>query len=211
MNEENMILVRLADGRTTPVSEFEGLRVEFFGKGNVIEIDEGSVFQNCHFRARDTCHISIGRTNPRGLKSTSVDMLGAIGCSLTIGEDASIESARFAMASDRDLSVTIGRGCLMSSNIVFRATDGHVILSKESGKLLNESKPIVIGDNVWIGAGVTILKGARVSNDSIIGTMAVLSRKFEEPNVAIAGNPAAVVRRGVCWNRTHVRDWTGPR
>jgi acetyltransferase-like isoleucine patch superfamily enzyme len=51
---------------------------------------------------------------------------------------------------------------------------------------------VVLGDDVWVGAGATLLKGARIGSGSIVGAGAVVD--FEvPPNTIVAGNPARIV------------------
>ncbi len=58
---------------------------------------------------------------------------------------------------------------------------------------LETAKPIVIGNNVWIGAGAVILAGTVIREDSIIGAGSVV--KGEIPtNVVAAGVPCKVLR-----------------
>jgi acetyltransferase-like isoleucine patch superfamily enzyme len=51
--------------------------------------------------------------------------------------------------------------------------------------------PVVIGDDVWLGAGVIVLDGAEIGTGAIVGAGAVVTKNL--PNYAIAvGAPAAV-------------------
>ncbi|MDO5706775.1 MAG: acyltransferase, partial [Paracoccus sp. (in: a-proteobacteria)] len=192
-------------GSRSPVDQIEGLTVEFKGTGNVVEIDEGSVFRNSKLILSSNGRVSIGKTHPRGILNTTADMSGdGSGKSLVIGEGSSIESCRFAMANEAGVSIALGRNCLLSSNITFRGGDGHTIFDPATREVLNRTRPIVIGDHVWIGAGATITKGVRVGAHSVVATMAVVTRRFDEGNVAIAGNPAQIVRRGIDWDRLYI-------
>ncbi|MBL0225856.1 MAG: hypothetical protein IPQ16_09865 [Geobacteraceae bacterium] len=54
-------------------------------------------------------------------------------------------------------------------------------------------KPVVIGDNVWIGAGAIILPGVTVGNNSVIGSGSLVNRDVPE-NVVVIGSPAKIFR-----------------
>ncbi len=53
--------------------------------------------------------------------------------------------------------------------------------------------PVEIGDNVFVGMGARILKGARIGDDAVIGAGSVVTGEIPAGVVA-AGNPARVVR-----------------
>lgn len=203
----NIVILKCEDGTYIKNPQIDGLKIDFFGQDNLIEIHEGSVFHNTHIKCYKSCNIKIYKTHPRGIRNTLIDMIGSYNAGLTIKENTSIESARFSMSNEDNVYISIGKGCMLSSNIVFRATDGHVILDKDFHSLLNKSKPIYIGDYVWIGSGVTILKGVQVSNHTIIGTMSLVTKKYKESNVAIAGNPAKIVKTNISWDRTYIKNW----
>lgn len=53
---------------------------------------------------------------------------------------------------------------------------------------------IVIGENVFIGAGTTVLKGAHIGNNAVIGACSVVTREVPE-NEIWGGNPARLIKR----------------
>lgn len=57
-----------------------------------------------------------------------------------------------------------------------------------------EFAPIIIDDDVWIGANVTILKGVRIGTGSIIGAGSVVTRNVD-PFSIVVGNPARFLRK----------------
>lgn len=210
MTENSLRLVR-ADGTHVAVDEVPGLTVVFGGNASTVEIGEGSVFSNCKILIGTESTIKIGTTHFRGIRNTTIDMRGkSVGKVLTIGADTSIESCRFAMANEANEEITIGEGCMLSSNITFRTSDGHSIYDLTTKRLVNRTRPIIVGDNVWIGSGATLTKGSRVPSNTVIATMAVVSRRFEEENTAIGGNPAQVLKRNIGWSRTYVPKYVEP-
>ena len=55
------------------------------------------------------------------------------------------------------------------------------------------SKPIIIEDNVWIGAKATVLYGRRIGKNSVIAAGAVVTKDVP-PNTVVAGVPARVIK-----------------
>lgn len=68
---------------------------------------------------------------------------------------------------------------------------GNFIANKNWGTV--NSKPIVIGDNVWLGFDVVILKGVTIGEGAIIGAKSVVTRDIPAWSIA-AGNPAKVIK-----------------
>lgn len=71
-------------------------------------------------------------------------------------------------------SITIGEECLFGPNVVVVDHD-HAIVNGKIDKNEFITKEIVIGNNVWIGAGSIILKGSRIGDGAIIGAGSVVS------------------------------------
>jgi len=90
--------------------------------------------------------------------------------------------------------ITIGNNVVVAQFVSVLDHDHRWV--KKSGNLLFEgysSDPVSIGNNVWIADKVTILKGANIGNNVIIGANSVVKGKFRD-NVLIAGSPAEVIR-----------------
>ena len=87
---------------------------------------------------------------------------------------------------------------MFSSEIVFRTGDSHSIIDL-SGIRINHAKDIIIGDHVWIGHRVLVNKGVVISNNSGVGTGSVVTKKFNDENIIIAGCPAKIVKNDINW------------
>jgi acetyltransferase-like isoleucine patch superfamily enzyme len=193
-------------------SSLAGLRITGSGKNNVVEIHEGAVFSNALIDLRGN-HAVIKLAS--GVYNNA-RILIAFGDyqSLEIGEGFGCHGVVFSLKEDY-ASIQVGKDCLFSYGIEIWATDGHAIL--QNGQATNESKPITMGNHVWIGTNVRICKGSSIANDSVIGMSSLVAGKFTEPNVVIAGNPAKIVKRNVNWdvktaykyNQQKERVWPG--
>lgn len=73
-------------------------------------------------------------------------------------------------------------------------TAGHPLDVAQRNEGLEYAYPITIGDNVWIGAGVSILPGVTIGNDTVIGAGSLVNRDIPSGVVA-AGNPCKVIRK----------------
>ncbi|WP_026664789.1 acyltransferase [Butyrivibrio sp. FC2001] len=102
----------------------------------------------------------------------------------------------------------IGDDCLFSSGITIRNADGHMIYGIEDYNRVNSSKSIFMGDHVWVGQDVLMLKGTRIDSGSVIGGGSVISGKMVEHNSVWAGNPAMCVRSGVFWDVSFPNDFS---
>lgn len=58
---------------------------------------------------------------------------------------------------------------------------------------------IQIGKHVWIAANVSILKGADISNESVVGYNSCVLSRFADSHILIGGYPAKVVERDITW------------
>lgn len=93
--------------------------------------------------------------------------------------------------------ITIGNNVLLGSN-VFITDHLHGSVTAEDINVPPiqrplHSKPIRIGNNVWIGDKVTILPGVALGDNVIVGANAVVTKSFPE-NSVIAGCPAKLIK-----------------
>ena len=73
------------------------------------------------------------------------------------------------------------------------------------GAVLNPSKPVYIGDHVWLGKGCAILKGVHIGSDSVIGMKSLVTKSIESNSIA-AGMPAKVIKRRITWDKKYIEE-----
>lgn len=90
--------------------------------------------------------------------------------------------------------ISIGRECIIADRVMFIDFD-HVIADPEQAirKQGLYSKPVRVGNNVWIGYGACILRGVTVGDGAVIGTNAVVTKDVPA-NAIVGGVPAKVLR-----------------
>lgn len=86
--------------------------------------------------------------------------------------------------------IRIGDDCLIGHQVVI-ATLNHAAPPKQRGDMF--SKPVIIGDGVWIGSHATILPGVTIGNGAIVAAGAVVTRDVPA-NTVVAGVPAKTIK-----------------
>jgi maltose O-acetyltransferase len=88
--------------------------------------------------------------------------------------------------------VTIGAACQVASRVQF-ITATHPIDPEPRRIGWESAKPIAVGDNVWLSAGVTVCPGVTIGDHTVVGAGAVVTRDLPAGVVAL-GVPARAIR-----------------
>lgn len=91
-----------------------------------------------------------------------------------------------------DTHIYIGDYTMLGPNVVI-ATAGHPILPELREKALQYNLPVHIGKNCWLGAGVIVLPGVTIGDNTVIGAGSVVTKDIPS-NVVAVGNPCKVLR-----------------
>lgn len=90
-------------------------------------------------------------------------------------------------------SVTFGNDVFIAPSCGFH-TSGHPIDFARRNQGLEYAYPIVVGDNVWIGAGVQVMPGVTIGSNVVIGSGSIVTKNIPSNSVAV-GNPCKVIRQ----------------
>jgi maltose O-acetyltransferase len=88
--------------------------------------------------------------------------------------------------------VSFGDNVFIAPNCGFY-TAGHPFDVEQRNKALEYAYPITVGNNVWIGAGCSILPGVSIGDNTVIGAGSVVTKDIPA-NVLAVGNPCKVIR-----------------
>jgi maltose O-acetyltransferase len=88
-------------------------------------------------------------------------------------------------------TITIGDDVQVGPNVQF-LTPTHPVAAEPRRAKLEAAKPIVVGDNVWLGGGVILCPGVSIGENTVVGAGAVVTRDLPA-NVVAVGNPARVI------------------
>lgn len=118
------------------------------------------------------------------------------GAELRLGNDVSISNSTICCAN----KIVIGNNVMIGGDCRIWDSDFHPISHVQRKSTPNDNfitRPVIIGDNVFIGGGSIILKGVRIGQNSVIGAGSVVTGCVGD-NEVWAGNPARLIRRMQC-------------
>lgn len=176
-------------------------KITIYGYNNVLIIEDGYHINNMELLIRgDNNTVKIGKqfdlnynTNHGPLYLSAKDNNNSI----NLGNNIHIRGSAEIVCME-GTSLIIGDNFGMSNETIIRTGDGHRIIDCE-GKRSNPSKSIIIGSNCWLARRGIILKGVELKDYTIVGTAALVTKKFDEGNIVLGGNPAKIIKHGVTW------------
>ena len=155
--------------------------------------------------------VNVGRGGKcligKGFKSNNREMSNPIGrfnrCSIIVGNKGILLIGKNVGMSSTAIvcnqHIEIGDNVNIGGNVAIYDTDFHSLNPQD--RLVRSvdiagtiTKPIMIGNNAFIGAHSTILKGVNIGNNAIIGACSVVTKDVPA-NEIWAGNPAKFIKK----------------
>lgn len=191
-------LIVIQNGKQIETESISGLNIEWLGNGGMLKVHAPLAFSNTTIQIGDGGIVEISENSH--IKRLFL-RCASTASSVKIGKNFNIESGEFILAKGQeDQSIVIGDNCLFSSNIFIQTSDGHTILDMNGNVLNNCGGKIVIGNHVWLGYGVSILKKASIANNTIVAESSTVTKPFSRSNCILCGVPAKIIKINVDWN-----------
>ena len=89
--------------------------------------------------------------------------------------------------------ITVGNKCQIGELVSIFDCDFHQIPPATRNSSPGLTKPVILGDNVWLGSRVLVLKGVTIGDNSIVAAASVVTKSIPADCIA-AGNPAKIIR-----------------
>jgi acetyltransferase-like isoleucine patch superfamily enzyme len=143
----------------------------------------------------DNCALTLGARVRINARTTFQGARNAPGKPrVEIGDETYLGSRVVVRAG---LGVRIGARVLVASNVVISGDPGHPldpVARRTQPAPLDDLRQIVIGDDVWIAEGATILGGVTIGDGAVVAAHAVVTKDVA-PRSVVAGNPARAIRQ----------------
>lgn len=101
--------------------------------------------------------------------------------------------ANFNLTLVDDTEITIGDNTMIAPNVTI-TTATHPVLPELREKAYQYNMPVHIGKNCWLGAGVIVLPGVTIGDNSVIGAGSLVNKDIP-PDVVAVGTPCKVLRK----------------
>jgi acetyltransferase-like isoleucine patch superfamily enzyme len=208
----NKIVIVRTNGEKIEVKYLKNVHIEFRGDNNYIEIHEPFYFKmdKSVFILSENNKIIIDSGLFVGISMHIQDYSYIYpiqpNAKLSIGKNFYCMGLTLTPSENAD--IIIGDNCMFSRDIEIRSSDGHPIYEKgkEVPLLKDNNRPVIFGNHIWCAKGSTILKGATIPDNCVIGACSLVTKKEFKENCVIAGNPAKIVKENIEWYGDNLKD-----
>lgn len=184
--------------------KIRGLTIDIAGNNNYVEIEFPTAFEKTLIKMRGNEIKFIMKKTSSIMKDVFFDLENY--AEVYIGEDSRFNTKNTWICVNNNITgqphkLVIGKNAQMGANLLIRTADGHSLFNDGEELPYNEPQDVIIGDDVWVATNCTILKGAVIPSNTVVGASSVVTKKFTEEGTILAGNPAKVIRKNISWKR----------
>lgn len=111
---------------------------------------------------------------------------------IAFGQNVRINDNVFFHASNK---IKIGNNVTFSHGVTILTESYNVDDYKAYCKKEHKSKPVTIGNNVWLGVNAIVLPGIKIADNIIVGAGSIVTHDLTEEYTIYAGNPAKKIRK----------------
>ena len=126
---------------------------------------------------------------------------------ISLGDRTRIGDQVHLWAGDREGRIVIGKDCLFAPNVFVTASDYSLDPRSTIKSQITRERDVLIGDDVWVGAGCIITAGVEIGHGAVIGAGSVV-RDSVPAWAIVKGNPARVSASRLTRGRPHSAGMT---
>lgn len=194
-------LTTLYARRGVKVIKSPGVSIDVFnlGAGNCFKTGKNCFADRIKLEFRGNNNIVIMGDNV-SMKEKCRIMVTGNNCSIRVGNNSTFSHHCQLEAQEEGTHIVIGEDCMFSNNVLVRTNDSHYIYDAKTGCRTNMPASVYIGNHVWAAAFVTIMKGVKIGEGTVIGYRSVVTKEAPASCIVV-GTPAKVVKTDIEWTR----------
>lgn len=171
-------------------------RIQINGNNNAIIVEKGATLERARiYVCGNYCKVRI--SSGAHLRGTVVYCQDD-NIEVLIGNNTYLSSVNIAATEGKTIS--IGDDCMFAGGTYIKTGDSHSILNLRNIRI-NGAQDVHIGDHVWVGEGVRILKGVTIENNSVVATGAIVTKNITS-NQLWGGVPAKLLKENITWDQS---------
>ncbi|KAF3889471.1 MULTISPECIES: DapH/DapD/GlmU-related protein [Nostocales] len=143
-----------------------------------------SVEGNGQIEIGNNCYFVIHSLIPNSIEVQEA------GAKITIRDRCSFNGAKVIAKN----CVELKKQCFVSDSLIVDTDYHSVEINRWDPNTQVKTKPICVGENVWLGSRSVILKGVSIGNNSVIGLGTIVRQSVPE-NVVVIGNPQIIIKK----------------
>jgi acetyltransferase-like isoleucine patch superfamily enzyme len=126
---------------------------------------------------------------------------------ISLGDRTRIGDHVHLWAGDREGCIVIGKDCLFAPGVFVTASDYSLDAGSKIKSQVMRERDVLIGDDVWLGAGCIVTAGVEIGHGAVIGAGSVV-RQSVPAWAIVKGNPAEVSASRLTWGRPRASGMT---